>query len=92
MAEAEEDLALLSVGMCLALCTGPPRVLVYETAGRNLILCQHYSCHDELKGAKPKKRLPLRIGSTWGGGDLMKEPTHYAQPVALCRHCTSRQQ
>ena len=33
VAVAEEDLALLSVGMCLALCTGPPRVLVYENRG-----------------------------------------------------------
>ena len=47
VAEAEEDLALLSVGMCLALCTAPPRV--YETAGRNLIICQLHSRHDELR-------------------------------------------
>ena len=52
--------------VCVLLCVPAPLAYWYieKKRERNLILCQHYSCHDELKGAKPEKRLPLRIGST----------------------------
>ena len=86
VAVAEEDLALLSVCVCLALCTGPPRVLVYKTAGRNLILCQHYSCHDELKGRNPKNGCLFALAAPGAGVTSERNPLRPTGSTLLTLH------